>query len=871
MDMLLLSKINKIKKSIADLVVGAVADNSVTDVKLISTGIKKTVADQAAQLANMTSQVGAKAPQSALDISNINLNKAMTDIIANASKIANNTSAIISISSGSPKGVYVSLANIIADVNAVKTAIYLTSSDGKWNYWNGTIWVAGGIYQGTSWQEGIDARGGNATLSARLDPMSLDIGYLKQSIAFDSIIGTYPTSGGYIRSSDYGVSLGDPNYVYTDFIVSQPGSIIQYSLHGQTVVSSISFYTTLKAPISGVAFATGIATLTSGTIVAPANTAFVRFCWAARFDGISSYTDNVITISTMMLPRIKSLENQTTNTVDLSTATTNSIGYLGVDGNVLSSTDIHWFYTDFININPFDVITCNIFGHVVVGTVCFYDVTKNFIKSYSATSTTVPLAQTITAPSNGAYVRLSFNTQNIYSATINTTIKDTVIKLNGRVSTLERVIANKVPMPYIYPYKIYTTCNDVISTKKGRNRNYSSAIYLDHFFNGLTQEKNIRFKEGVDRVVFTAPMKVIDSNESNPTITYNNGVNNLDITVNIGITGNDISDSNFNIIHTSTLNSVTKNAIPFVLAIGDSITYAEQATVIDDDNIANWAYHLMCKQFFMMDNIDNGGVGYDCRFLGHYQKTRTMNYNSVNYPVTTYHEGIRGISLSAYLDGTVTDFKSDITSLFSIKAWIAKYRTLDDAGNRLTLGNGTGTLINAGNINSIDVCTPTHITIMLGANGGGTLAQYQQLINIIKTEYPNMIIALVLSDAGGTYFPSLHPNCSKDMTIWNDNGDQGSRHTQQYGVMDMLQKVYGNVASEANNIYMVPFYFVQPTAESCSMRRVNLPDAVVDLTKGNLFNTTYGWHASTHINGIGHINWGYQLYSWLKHTIAKSL
>ena len=53
------------------------------------------------------------------------------------------------IVSGTPKGTY-------ANLNALKTAkptgdsgIYITTDNGNWNYWNGTTWVSGGVYQST--------------------------------------------------------------------------------------------------------------------------------------------------------------------------------------------------------------------------------------------------------------------------------------------------------------------------------------------------------------------------------------------------------------------------------------------------------------------------------------------------------------------------------------------------------------------------------------------------------------------------------------------------------------------------------------------------------------------------------------------------
>ena len=48
-------KVNKIEKELKDVKAGVVPVDSITDEQLKSTGIKKTVADQAAQLDNMVS------------------------------------------------------------------------------------------------------------------------------------------------------------------------------------------------------------------------------------------------------------------------------------------------------------------------------------------------------------------------------------------------------------------------------------------------------------------------------------------------------------------------------------------------------------------------------------------------------------------------------------------------------------------------------------------------------------------------------------------------------------------------------------------------------------------------------------------------
>jgi len=426
----------------------------------------------------------------------------------------------------------------------------------------------------------------------------------------------------------------------------------------------------------------------------------------------------------------------------------------------------------------------------------------------------------------------------------------------------------------IYPRSVYTVCDDVITGFNGRNRNLSAAIYLDHMLNGLAEELDIYFKSRRgDRLVFTAPMEVQDSNETTPAVLCNKGKKVNAVTMTDVVTGASIADTAIAIEHRSTLNSATKGVTPRVLCIGDSITYGELALVADDGYAQDWAYHLMCKELFEQDRIDNGGADYGVRFLGHFKRQRTMTYRGSAYSITTYHEGIRGISLTSYLTGGVDAFKSGTTGKFSLAAWLAKYRTMDDNGNRLTVGSGTGSLITAANINDIDVCAPTHVLLMLGTNGGGTLAQYQELIGIIKAEYPAMMIGLAIPDSAGTYFPSRHPNCGPETWFWNDMGSsQSGRHAQNYALQAMLQDGIGTAQNEANGVYLLPFFFTAPPAESYSMRSASLPDSDIALmAQDSRYGVGYGWCPGVHINGIGHINWAYQLYSWLKYTIAKSL
>lgn len=50
------------------------------------------------------------------------------------------------ISKGSPKGVYATLSALQTAFPTGDNNIYLVNDDGKWYYWSGTAWVAGGVY-----------------------------------------------------------------------------------------------------------------------------------------------------------------------------------------------------------------------------------------------------------------------------------------------------------------------------------------------------------------------------------------------------------------------------------------------------------------------------------------------------------------------------------------------------------------------------------------------------------------------------------------------------------------------------------------------------------------------------------------------------
>lgn len=77
-----------------------------------------------------------------------------TEVSALASQVAANTTAITNIGSGSPKGAFPTLAALQAAFPTGTTGIYVVTADGKWYYYNGAAWTAGGTYQATAIADG---------------------------------------------------------------------------------------------------------------------------------------------------------------------------------------------------------------------------------------------------------------------------------------------------------------------------------------------------------------------------------------------------------------------------------------------------------------------------------------------------------------------------------------------------------------------------------------------------------------------------------------------------------------------------------------------------------------------------------------------
>jgi lysophospholipase L1-like esterase len=127
--------INAQKKRVDDLIKGTPQPSEVVDAR----GGFPVLSGR---LNDLSSSVAQKANQADLTTAN-------NTVALKADKTYVDTQ-VQAVASGSPKGTYATLTALQTAFPTGNSNIYLVTADGKWYYWNGVAWAAGGVYQGTS-------------------------------------------------------------------------------------------------------------------------------------------------------------------------------------------------------------------------------------------------------------------------------------------------------------------------------------------------------------------------------------------------------------------------------------------------------------------------------------------------------------------------------------------------------------------------------------------------------------------------------------------------------------------------------------------------------------------------------------------------
>lgn len=701
----------------------------------------------------------------------------------------------------------------------------------------------------------------------------------------------YAIIEGYI-DNDGIYSNKDTNWWASDYIHVNKGDIVILNIFGgHNLVNSMSYYNISKEYQYG--YAEDISSTTVNKAVQIDAEGFIKISY------VKGETGKIFLLSSKTLPKIcqeiYDLKNSVIE-IDLS-----QNGWINLEGEIQGATDSNWVYSDFVKLDNKSEFIINLKGVIEMYVIAFYDKDFTFISGIGNNTidySDLHFTLSDIKPLNAVYVRFSGKSSSFGD------YKPVVMKVS--TSSNKKNILHASCIPTV----IYTVCNDIIGDnvkidelknscypndsnfnremvnkiKYGDNR--AAIIHIDHLFSSVKEEPSYREKQsGTTRMIFYSPIVQTDVS----TITLNNGLNKYEYEDSRDIVSKDNNNDiliNIPIKVRSTLSNSVKEVTPRVLVIGASVSWGEGSMLNTDGYSQHHNFTSYAKEFFMIDNINNGN-GHNAIFIGTCLKKGTFSYNNEVHNTRICTESIPGATIDQFLTGD-TKFLDETTGHFSITKYIENYRTLDDLGVRLSSlsDNPSGEEVEGsdgkqyviGNkitsqelLNNYDVCTPTHVMIKLGGNGGvpTDASKYNQLISYIKADLPNVIIGVGEQDDATTIFPSLYPYCTGKIIEWESNGkEKGSRHERFYAINKILQKEYSNAESESNKIYYVPLYYVVPPVKSAYMRLIKSPECDIDFsTDANIIIDACGWHPVTHLNGIGQINMGYQLYSWLKWTL----
>ncbi len=190
-----------------------------------------------------------------MNLAEMKANRALTQVNALTSKIDILNSKSIGQGSGVPKNTFATLAALQADESANtldgRKNVYIIVADGKWYYWNGTLWVAGGVYQ-----------------SAGLSKNSISVEHTNFLIRGKNLFNKDAALDGYALNNlanNY-APYANAAATVSDFILVEPNTSYFCNVNNGYLVH----YDANKAVISGVNYP-------MYPITTPANGQYVRF------------------------------------------------------------------------------------------------------------------------------------------------------------------------------------------------------------------------------------------------------------------------------------------------------------------------------------------------------------------------------------------------------------------------------------------------------------------------------------------------------------------------------------------------------------------------------------------------------------------
>jgi hypothetical protein len=183
----------------------------------------------------------------------------LSSSLAQMSTKAEVDTKVAQIVSGSPKGTYATLAALQTEFPTGTTGVFIVTADGKWYYWSGSAWTAGGTYQST----GV----GDRTLTK--DKISL------KSISINEV-DFLEVSGKNLFNKNTAIqgfrlaswSTGFPLSSNVDYYVSDYIKVSPNTAYKKTQTYATAFYDSSLTFISGVD--------STSSFTTPANCVYIR-------------------------------------------------------------------------------------------------------------------------------------------------------------------------------------------------------------------------------------------------------------------------------------------------------------------------------------------------------------------------------------------------------------------------------------------------------------------------------------------------------------------------------------------------------------------------------------------------------------------
>jgi hypothetical protein len=457
-----------------------------------------------------------------------------------------------------PKGTYATLSALQTAFPTGTSGIYVVTADGKWYYWSGSAWTAGGVYQAVLGLASTPGTDSNKTLTQLAVTKELGLNFSNNGLILTSGVFSNTNPGWETRWT-------------TDFIrISRDKDITFLCESNNQFAMGFAFYTKTKTFISGIV--NNQTVITSQTILKgdiPADARYIRVAANnailinafVSFGGVQSSIlaaeqaaeQAVASVAQNLESMEMLLSNKINSKIDVLVGKNlfNKDSKEIIFGKYLSSAGIHavnnlYYISEFIPVEP-ETIYSHANFEVGGAFCCFYDENKIFINSFKNTP--------ITSPANASYLRMSGIIAKIDIQQVETGGLPTAYEAYTPYAPVEglskrlTIVENTLPLAIrtVLPNKLYFV------------KDKQLCIYHENvMYKNLNEAAAVVASQGYDYTRLTA------FNLSTPTITEQN----LTLQVIRNMQKGQIKTLKYEVIDPAVNNGKTAN----VLCIGDSFT-----------------------------------------------------------------------------------------------------------------------------------------------------------------------------------------------------------------------------------------------------------------------------------------------------------